>query len=314
MDKQEEEPLKGRSPGTCDVDEEYVTPQKGHVKDKIKLTEDRLHHSGGQTSFKKLQTDPAGVSDKSSEDAQSDLKFSMAPEQPEPEKEADDEEKPATSETSPAVQPHSPATKSSPNMAPEDIAGEHEEDAESDQVAGGTAEEDVRESDSSEKNVSDDSSEDELSSTIPEQRGSKTSLHDKNLSQEEANTNKDNQQETVKPVSEDEDESDKEPDLNVADSQQPKSPTPTKPDNGNADTPQESPHAAHPDPDREEEEKEEGHKTSRDSDESDGQSDKGEGETDEGKNYIQRGLKEEKPGNESLSEDEEGNKEDEVVK
>ncbi|XP_037646546.1 hepatocyte cell adhesion molecule-like isoform X4 [Sebastes umbrosus] len=193
VDGHEEEPLTGRSPGTCDVDEEDETPRKGHVKDKMKLFGDRLHHSGGQTSLKKLQTenhteehkrtaspppspppsespspldlnnpasnddsdadadqyrepaeeevpqydlsdsekanepDPADVSDKLSEDAQSNSQFYMAPEQPEPEKEAHDEEKPATSETSPAVQPHSPATKSSPNMALEDTAGEHEE-------------------------------------------------------------------------------------------------------------------------------------------------------------------------------------------
>ncbi|XP_037646547.1 hepatocyte cell adhesion molecule-like isoform X5 [Sebastes umbrosus] len=193
VDGHEEEPLTGRSPGTCDVDEEDETPRKGHVKDKMKLFGDRLHHSGGQTSLKKLQTenhteehkrtaspppspppsespspldlnnpasnddsdadadqyrepaeeevpqvdpsdsekanepDPADVSDKLSEDVKSDPEFTMAPEPPEPEKEAHDEEKPATSETSPAVQPHSPATKSSPNMALEDTAGEHEE-------------------------------------------------------------------------------------------------------------------------------------------------------------------------------------------
>ncbi|XP_031725198.1 T-lymphocyte surface antigen Ly-9-like isoform X3 [Anarrhichthys ocellatus] len=231
----------------------------------------------------------------------------------EPEKEADEDEEghsaPAGAETSPAARPHSPLTESSPNMAPKDTAGEHEEVDNSDHVTGESAEKNVRESDSSdeeERNESDDSSEDKLLSTVPEQRGSKTILHEQslNLSQEEKNTSEDNQQETVKPVSEDEEESktesagdheepDREQDLYSTTSQQPRSPTPTKPDNRSTDTCQESPATAYAHPEEEEEEEE--HKTGTDSDETAGQSDKGE------------------QGNESFGGDNAGQKKDEVV-
>ncbi|XP_031151862.1 clumping factor A-like isoform X2 [Sander lucioperca] len=241
----------------------------------------------------------------------------------EPEKEADEDEEeqsaPASAETTSAAQPHSPLTEGCLNMAPKDATGEHKEDANSDQVTGEIADKNGGESDSSgeeERNESDDSIEDKQPSTVPEQKGSETLLHehDSNLSQDETQTRESNQQEKVKPVSEDENErnsvgdredADKDSDLYLATSQQPQSPTPTKADN-TTDTFQKSLDTAHADPDREEQDK-----ISHDSDE--GQSDKGKGETVEDKNEVKCDLKEEKQGNKSRSQDAEGQKKDEAV-
>ncbi|XP_031725196.1 uncharacterized protein LOC116395438 isoform X1 [Anarrhichthys ocellatus] len=283
-------------------------------------SEEKEPQSDPSDSEKDNEPEPAVVVDDFSQDRQSSPKSPVSPEHPslettiyKPEKEADEDEEghsaPAGAETSPAARPHSPLTESSPNMAPKDTAGEHEEVDNSDHVTGESAEKNVRESDSSdeeERNESDDSSEDKLLSTVPEQRGSKTILHEQslNLSQEEKNTSEDNQQETVKPVSEDEEESktesagdheepDREQDLYSTTSQQPRSPTPTKPDNRSTDTCQESPATAYAHPEEEEEEEE--HKTGTDSDETAGQSDKGE------------------QGNESFGGDNAGQKKDEVV-
>ncbi|XP_044073446.1 protein starmaker-like [Siniperca chuatsi] len=221
----------------------------------VEPTEKNSPGSGSSTDIKETE------SDGSKEEADEDEEAQSAP---------------ASAETSTA-QPCFPLTKSSPNMAPKDTAGEHKEKSDSDQVTGET----VRESDSSgiqqKINESDDFSKEKQSSTIPEQKGSEIPVHeqDSNLSQEETHTRKDNQQETDKPVSEDENKSDsvgdgeekeKEQDLYLATSQQPQSPVPTKPDNRN--TFQESPDTAHADPDREEE-----GKTRHDSDESEGQPD-----------------------------------------
>lgn len=183
----------------------------------------------------------------------------------ESEKEADEDEdaksRPANGVSPPTAQPHSPFIQNSPNMEPKDTAGEdldsdhEEEDTNSDQINGETAEGHFRESDSSgihqNGNESEDSSEEKLSSTIPEQNGSARTLHEQHskLSQEGTHTREDNQREMDKPVSErdsvgDSDETDKEQDLYLATSQL--LPTPTKPDNRNTNIFQESPDTAHP--------------------------------------------------------------------
>ncbi|XP_049905239.1 uncharacterized protein LOC126393272 isoform X1 [Epinephelus moara] len=97
------------------------------------------------------EADPAGMSDDFSEDTNSD-RF-IAPEQPEPEKEADEDEEaqpaPSNAVTPPVARPRTALTKSSPNTAPKDTAGEHEEEANSDQATEETLENNARESDSS---------------------------------------------------------------------------------------------------------------------------------------------------------------------
>ncbi|XP_042349966.1 nucleolar and coiled-body phosphoprotein 1-like isoform X2 [Plectropomus leopardus] len=216
---------------------------------------------------------------------------------------------PAGDETSPAAQPGSPLTQCSPNAAPEDTAGEHKEDTNSDQVTGKTAEKNTKESDSSSEGEGDESenSEDKQSTTVPEQNGSETSLHGQDVNQprEEEHTSKDNQQETVKPVSEVENETGNVGDCEEATSQQPQGPPPTKPDDINTSTSQVSPDAADADPVQEEEEKQ--------SYGSDRQLQKCEGNAVEDENEVHCGPKEEKPDNEHLSEDKVGQKKDEVV-
>ncbi|KAL7385110.1 hypothetical protein ABVT39_015717 [Epinephelus coioides] len=234
------------------------------------------------------EADPAGVSDDFSEDTNSD--HFIAPEQPEPEKEADedDEAQPAPSNavTPPVARPRTALTKSSPNTAPKDTAGEHEEEASSDQATEETAENNARESDSSgegERNESDDTRKDRESPTVPEQKDSKTSLDKPESPQREAHTSEDNQQESVKPAAEVESEKGSVGESKDATSLQPPSPPPTDPDNRNTDTSQESPHAANADPCREV-------KTSHDS-EWQSEEDEGEGETDESKKEVQSGPK-----------------------
>ncbi|XP_028447113.1 uncharacterized protein DDB_G0290685 [Perca flavescens] len=277
--------------------------------------EDKVPPRNSSDSETENEPDPAGVS------YDFGVEFSIALEQPEPEKEADEDEEeqsaPASAETTSAAQPHSPSTESCLNMAPKDAAGEHKEDGNSDQVTGEIADENGGESDSSdeeERNESDDCIEDKQLSTVPEQKGSETLLHehDSDLSQDETQTRESNQQEKTKPVSEDErnslgdrEDTDKNLDLYLATSQPPQSPTPTKADNI-TDTFQKSTDTAHADPDREEQDK-----ISHDSDE--GQSDKGKDETVEDKNEVKCDLKEEKQGNESRSQDEGGQKKDEAV-
>ncbi|XP_039674964.1 uncharacterized protein LOC120570610 isoform X2 [Perca fluviatilis] len=327
-----QQPLRSLAQAEPYMDKQDGMPQEGIVQERRKMFE---QNNDGQTGSKKnidqhkktvsppspprsefpSPLDPNNLICSDKDDAES-VDF-------EPEKEADEDEEeqsaPASAETTSAAQPHSPSTESCLNMAPKDAAGEHKEDGSSDQVAGGAADENGGESDSSgeeERNESDDCIEDKQLSTVPEQKGSETLLHehDSNLSQDETQT-RESQQEKTKPVSEDEDErnslGDREdtdmcdPDLYLATSQPPQSPTPTKADN-TTDTFQKSPDTAHADPDREEQDK-----ISHDSDE--GQSDKGKGETVEDKNEVKCDLKEEKQGNESRSQDEEGQKKDEAV-
>lgn len=199
-----------------------------------------------------------------------------------------------------------PAETCSPAHPPEDSTFGHKE----------TKEKNVRESDSSgeeERNESDDSTEDEHSPTLPEHKGLETTLHEQDLkaAEEETHTSQDKKQEvseTVKPVSEDGNktesvgdckETDKEPDLYLATSQLSHSPTPRN-------TFQETPDTAGAQPDQEEEEQQ-GH------DKSKVQSDKDKGDVVEDKQEVECGRKEGKPGNESLSEDEEEQKKDKVV-
>ncbi|XP_033984637.1 dentin sialophosphoprotein-like isoform X5 [Trematomus bernacchii] len=248
----------------------------------------------------------AVVTDVPSEETPSDLESSV-PEHAEPEKKEDKAEE---KQSAPAS-----AEAFSPAQPPEDSTFEHKEDANS-QVTKETKEKNVRESDSSgeeERNESDDSTEDEHSPTLPEHKGLETTLHEQDVkaSEEETHTSQDNKQEvseTVQPVSEDGNttesvgdckETDKEPDLYLATSQQSQSPTPSN-------TFQETPDTAGAEPDQAEEELE-GH------DKSKVQSDKDKGEVVEDKHEVECGLKEEKPGHESLSEDEEEQKKDTVV-
>nr|XP_033474286.1 uncharacterized protein LOC117251833 isoform X2 [Epinephelus lanceolatus] len=190
------------------------------------------------------EADPAGLSDDFSEDTNSDC--FIAPEQPEPEKEADedDEAQPAPSNavTPPVARPRTALTKSSPNTAPKDTAGEHEEEANSDQATEETVENNTRESDSSregERNESDNSRKDIESPTVPEPKDSKTSLDKPESPQREAHTSEDNQQESVKPAAEVESEKGSVGESEDATSLQPPSPPPTEPNNRNTDT---SPH------------------------------------------------------------------------
>ncbi|KAF3843180.1 hypothetical protein F7725_002029 [Dissostichus mawsoni] len=268
------------------------------------LQKKKSHSVTPQTPRRQIQ--PAVVTDVPSEESRSDLESSDT-EHTEPEKKDDKAEgmqsAPASAETFSPAQP------------PEDSTFGHKEDANS-QVTKETKEKNVRESDSSgeeERNESDDSTEDEQSPTLPEHKGLETTLHEQDLkaAEEETHTSKDNQQEvseTVKPVSEDGNktesvgdckETDKEPDLHLATSQQSQSPTPSN-------TFQESPDTAGAEPDQEEEEQK-GH------DKSKVQSDKDKGDVVEDKHEVECGLKEEKPGNESLSENEEEQKKDKVV-
>ncbi|KAJ4933160.1 hypothetical protein JOQ06_029995 [Pogonophryne albipinna] len=253
----------------------------------------QVHNSDSE----KEDPDPAVVTDVSSEETRSDLESSV-PEHTEPEKKDDKAEEmqsaPASAETCSPAQP------------PEDSTFGHKE----------TKEKNVRESDSSgeeERNESDDSTEDEHSPTPREHKGLETTLHEQDLkaAEEETHTSQDKKQEvseTVKQVSEDGNktesvgdckETDKEPDLYLATSQQSQSPTPSN-------TFQETPDTAGAQSDQEEEEQQ-------DHDKSKVQSDKDKGDVVEDKHEVECGRKEEKPGNESLSEDEEEQKKDKVV-
>ncbi|XP_032385462.1 uncharacterized protein LOC116697933 isoform X2 [Etheostoma spectabile] len=185
----------------------------------------------------------------------------------EPKKEADEDKKkqsaPASAETTSATQPHSHLTVSCLNIAPKDATGEHQEDANSDQVTGEISDKNGGESDSSveeERKDLDDPIEDKQPSTVSEHNGSKTLLHehDLNLLQDETQKIESNQQEKVKPVSGDEDErnsvgdredTDEDPDLYLATST-----TPTEADNTN-DTLQKSSDTAHAGPDQQEQDK-----------------------------------------------------------
>ncbi|KAK5920909.1 hypothetical protein CgunFtcFv8_024660 [Champsocephalus gunnari] len=240
---------------------------------------------GKLTDSEKAGPDPADLSDVLSEE-------SSVPEQTEPEKKDEKAEEmqsaPASAETCSPAHPH------------EDSTFGHKE----------TKEKNVRESDSSgeeERNESDDSTEDEHSPTLPEHKGLETTLHEQDLksAEEETHTSQDKKQEvseTVKPVSEDGNKTEsvgdcKEPDLYLATSQLSQSPTPSN-------TFQETPDTAGAQPDQEEEEQQVKSKV---------QSDKDKGDVVEDKQEVECGRKEEKPGNESLSEDEEEQKKDKVV-
>ncbi|KAK1902660.1 Lymphocyte function-associated antigen 3 [Dissostichus eleginoides] len=281
------------------VEDEDADQHRGLAEEKVPQCD--------PSDSEKADPDPAVVKDVPREETQSDLESSIVPEQPEPEKKDDKAEGMQSAPAS--AEPFSPA------QPPEDSTFGHKEDANS-QVTKETKEKNVRESDSSgeeERNESDDSTEDQQSPTLPEHKVLETTLHEQDLkaAEEETHTSKDNKQEvseTVKPVSEDGNktesvgdckETDKEPDLYLATSQQSQSPTPSN-------TFQESPDTAGAEPDQEEEEQK-GH------DKSKVQSDKDKGDAVEDKHEVECGLKEEKPGNESLSEDEEEQKKDKVV-
>ncbi|KAK5890377.1 hypothetical protein CesoFtcFv8_013902 [Champsocephalus esox] len=247
----------------------------------------QVHNSDSE----KEDPDPAVVTDVSREETRSDLESSV-PEHTEKKDEKAEEMQsaPASAETCSPAHPH------------EDSTFGHKE----------TKEKNVRESDSSgeeERNESDDSTEDEHSPTLPEHKGLETTLREQDLkaAEEETHTSQDKKQEvseTVKPVSEDGNKTEsvgdcKEPDLYLATSQLSQSPTPSN-------TFQETPDTAGAQPDQEEEEQQ-GH------DKSKVQSDKDKGDVVEDKQEVECGRKEEKPGNESLSEDEEEQKKDKVV-
>ncbi|XP_010790370.1 ABC transporter F family member 4 isoform X2 [Notothenia coriiceps] len=254
----------------------------------------------------KADPESADVSDVPSEESQSDMESSVT-ENTEPEKKDDEAEE---MQSAPAS-----AENCSPAQPPEDSTFGHKEDANS-QVTKETKEKNVRESDSSgeeERNESDDSAEDEHSPTPPEHKGLETTRHEQDLkaAEEETHISQDNKREvseTVKPVSEDGNktesvgdckETDKEPDLYLATSQHSQSPTPSS-------TFQETPDTAGAEPDQEEEEQQ-GH------DKSKVQSEKDKGDVVEDKHEVECGREEEKPGNESLSEDEEEQKKNKVV-
>ncbi|XP_078142169.1 uncharacterized protein LOC139933024 isoform X2 [Centroberyx gerrardi] len=255
--------------------------------------------------------------------------------------------------TLPSTQPLALLARHGQHTEPEDNASEHEEeDADSDQAGVAPTEEKLPQTDSSsfekrnetasvgEAEESSEEKESDLqSSSTPEQPGLKATPPepDSNLSHEEANAQPDatesNQQEMDRPVSEHENESDTESDLEgvseasnvpLRSPQQPQSPTQTIPDNtNNTSTFQEQ-----ADPDLEEpsldsradpnmtnpEQKSE---TKSDSDESGGhsQTDLYTAEPVEGasqhelqpadeKHEAQSGPNEEEPGEERLSEDE----------
>uniref|UniRef100_A0AAQ4PWD1 Ig-like domain-containing protein n=1 Tax=Gasterosteus aculeatus aculeatus TaxID=481459 RepID=A0AAQ4PWD1_GASAC len=158
----------------------------------------------------------------------------------EPVKEAEAQSTPRV-EAPPAAQALSPLTKSSLNTAPKDPAGGQKDVANSGQVTGDSAQNEVGESESGEgkRNESDDSGEDKPMSNAPEQRGSRTSLEP-----EENNTSKESQKVNVEPVPEGEDtsktnagdheETDTQQHLYSANSEQFQSPR-TKPDHSITD-------------------------------------------------------------------------------
>ncbi|KAK5861087.1 hypothetical protein PBY51_022507 [Eleginops maclovinus] len=245
----------------------------------------------------KEDPDPADMTGVRCEETQSDPKSSVVSEQPEPEKKYDKAEEmrsvPASAETSTVAQP------------PDNTTTELNEDANS-QVTKETKEKNVRQSDSSgeeERNESDHSTEDKQSPTLPEHKGLETTLHEKDLkeAEEETHTSQDNKQElseTVKPVSGDVNKTESKGDCEETDkehcSPQYQSPTPSN-------TFQESPDTATAEPDQKEEEEVE--VKCHDSDKSKMQSDNTEGEVVKDKHEVKCGLTEEKPRNESFSED-----------
>ncbi|XP_077946500.1 uncharacterized protein LOC120834442 isoform X4 [Gasterosteus aculeatus] len=225
--------------------------------------------------------EPAGVSDHASEDKKSSPE---SPEHPEPVKEAEAQSTPCV-EAPPAAQALSPLNESSLNTAPKDPAGGLKDVANSGQVTGDSAQNEVGESESGEGKINE--SED---STDHKQRGSTASIGtDIQLSQGENNTSKESQTVNVKPVSQDEDtsktntgsheEAESHQHLNSANSEQLQSPR-TKPDHSNTDAGPESSDTKPAQPDEEEEERE----TSTDSQDTEGQSDEGEDKTVEDRN------------------------------
>uniref|UniRef100_A0AAQ4RZ55 Ig-like domain-containing protein n=1 Tax=Gasterosteus aculeatus aculeatus TaxID=481459 RepID=A0AAQ4RZ55_GASAC len=201
--------------------------------------------------------------------------------------------KPAQPEAPPTAQALSPLTKSSLNTAPKDPAGGLKDVANSGQVTGDSAQNEVGGSESGEgkRNESEDS-------TDHKQRGSTASIEtDVHLSQGENNTSKESQTVNVKPVSGDEDESttnagdheetDTQQHLNSANSEQTQSPR-TKPDHSNTDAGPVSSDTKPAQPDEEEE-----HETSTDSQDTEGQSDEGEKKIVEDKSKTNAGEHEE---------------------
>uniref|UniRef100_A0AAQ4NXV7 Ig-like domain-containing protein n=1 Tax=Gasterosteus aculeatus aculeatus TaxID=481459 RepID=A0AAQ4NXV7_GASAC len=210
----------------------------------------------------------------------------------EPVKEAEAQSTPRV-EAPPAAQALSPLTKSSLNTAPKDPAGGQKDVANSGQVTGDSAQNEVGGSESGEgkRNESEDS-------TDHKQRGSTASIEtDVHLSQGENNTSKESQTVNVKPVSGDEDESttnagdheetDTQQHLNSANSEQTQSPR-TKPDHSNTDAGPVSSDTKPAQPDEEEE-----HETSTDSQDTEGQSDEGEKKIVEDKSKTNAGEHEE---------------------
>ncbi|XP_051259844.1 dentin matrix acidic phosphoprotein 1 isoform X4 [Dicentrarchus labrax] len=117
--------------------------------------------------------------------------------------------------------PESDGSEHEADDEPKDTAGEHKEKPDSNELAVEAA----RESDSL-------ATEENKSSTVPDRSGSETSVHDQDssLSQEQTHTREENQQETGKPVSGDENQK-----LPVSPSQQPQSPKPTTPGSGESE-------------------------------------------------------------------------------
>ncbi|XP_018558589.1 nucleolar and coiled-body phosphoprotein 1 isoform X3 [Lates calcarifer] len=161
-------------------------------------SENNVPESDCSLSEKANEPDPPDVSD-----TQSDEEPAAAPEQPESDREADENEE----EKSPAANVISPPTPKPRSWLPsksadkaEDTAGEHEEDANSDQVH-----EETDLPGSEKRNGSDDSSGEKESPTVPEQNSSEMALHEQesSFSQEETHATKDEQPEKDETASED---------------------------------------------------------------------------------------------------------------
>ncbi|XP_071395058.1 protein starmaker-like, partial [Centroberyx affinis] len=221
-------------------------PAEGVTHVRQSITDEKTNENGGspdgQTAVKPDETPMPGSENKSDEDQEKQPLLDNGA-------------------TLPSTQPLALLARHDQNTEPEDNASEHEEeDADSDQAAVETTEEKLPQTDSSSfekrnetasvgepEQSSEEKESDLLSSSTPEQPGLKTTPEpDSNLSHEEPNAQPDatesNQQEMDRPVSEHENESDTESDLEgvseasnlpLRSPQQPQSPTQTIPDNTN---------------------------------------------------------------------------------
>ncbi|XP_068185671.1 clumping factor B-like [Antennarius striatus] len=223
-----------------DVDQKHDDNNKGAA------ASEQLRHSSDEA----CSNAPDAAAD-GREASASDAESFTAPKIPELEEEEeankDDEANPPTANgVCPRAQPHSPLSQDSPSVLPKDSAGEPDKGSDSDQISGDVPTT-FREFDSSGIRKTYEPGGDEQPSTTSEEKGSETLLDEQgsSVSQGEACSDEEKEQEEDSLGSSVENESDgvshhekcEEPDLYLANSQQPRSPTP---ENRNASTSQET--------------------------------------------------------------------------